>query len=273
LSGSEVDLQPYVIKQGDHLAKLAYKFGFDADTVWNDPTNAQLRQAGHLSQDPNILKPTDMLYIPDSKPPVMHSLTTGTTNTFVSDAPSVTVTVKFSDATLVSQACTVQELPELTGLATDANGQISLSIPVTLSTATIVFTSSGSAIACQIGGINPVSSATGVFQRLRNLGYLDSKLDFDPNELDATRAALKALKASQASSGSAAPAAGSEDGTNASSGAGASDDGSGGDIQGPTQDGAWTADDDFSSNDDSGLNDDGTVDAQTAEALVKAYGC
>jgi hypothetical protein len=40
----EAPLQPYVIKQGDHLALLAYKFGFDADTVWNDPKNAQLRQ-------------------------------------------------------------------------------------------------------------------------------------------------------------------------------------------------------------------------------------
>jgi hypothetical protein len=262
-----------VIRQGDHLALLAYQFGFDADTVWNDPTNTQLRQAGHLSQDPNILNPTDMLYIPDKAPPVMQSLTMGTTNAFVSDAPSVTVTVKFSDTTLASQACTVQELPDLTGLTTDANGQISFPVPVTLSTATIVFTSSGSTIACQIGGIDPVSSATGVFQRLRNLGYLDSNLDFDPNDLDATRAALKALKASQANGGSAAPSAGSENDTGSSSSAGASDDGSGGDAQDAADAGAWTADDDFSSTDDSGLNDDGTVDAQTANMLVKAYGC
>jgi hypothetical protein len=26
-----------------------HKFGFDADTVWHDPKNAQLRQAGHAS--------------------------------------------------------------------------------------------------------------------------------------------------------------------------------------------------------------------------------
>jgi hypothetical protein len=267
-------LQPYVIKQGDHLALLAYKFGFDADTVWSDPTNAQLRQAGHLSQDPNILNPTDMLYIPDQNvPPVMKSLAPGSTNTFVSDAPSVTVTVKFSDATLASQACKVQELPDLTGLTTDASGQISFSVPVTLSTATIVFTGSGSTVECQIGGIDPVSSATGVFQRLRNLGYLESNLDFDPNDLDATRAALKALKASQASTGSAAPAAASQDGTDGSSGAGSSNDGSGEDAQDVSDDGAWTADDDFSSTDASGLNDDGTVDSQTADALVKAYGC
>jgi hypothetical protein len=37
-------MQPYVIKQGDHLAALAYKFGFDADTAWQDPSNAQLDQ-------------------------------------------------------------------------------------------------------------------------------------------------------------------------------------------------------------------------------------
>jgi hypothetical protein len=107
-----------VIRQGDHLALLAYKFGSDADAVWNDPTNAQLRQAGHLSQDPNILNPTDMLYIPDSRPPVMHSLVTGTTNTFVSNIPTITLTHQFvgDDAsTYASKAYTVVELDSLLG--------------------------------------------------------------------------------------------------------------------------------------------------------------
>ena len=55
-------MQPYVIRQGDFLAKLAHRFGFDADTVWNDAANTKL---GDARTDPNILAPTDILYIPD----------------------------------------------------------------------------------------------------------------------------------------------------------------------------------------------------------------
>jgi len=58
-------LQPYVVLQGEYLAMLAYKLGFDANAVWNDPKNQQLRDAGKLSQDPNVLWPTDVIYIPD----------------------------------------------------------------------------------------------------------------------------------------------------------------------------------------------------------------
>ncbi len=55
-------MEPYVIRQGDTLATLAYRFGFDADVVWNDPKNDDLRK---LQSAPNILKPTDILYIPE----------------------------------------------------------------------------------------------------------------------------------------------------------------------------------------------------------------
>ncbi len=55
-------MQPYVIRQGDHLAHLAHKFGFDPQAVWQDGSNDELREA---RPDPNILCPGDVLYIPD----------------------------------------------------------------------------------------------------------------------------------------------------------------------------------------------------------------
>jgi hypothetical protein len=58
-------VQPYVIRQGDYLALLAYKFGFDADAVWNDPKNADLRK---IRSDPNMLWPTDVP-APSQPPP------------------------------------------------------------------------------------------------------------------------------------------------------------------------------------------------------------
>ncbi len=55
-------MQPYVIKQGDYLTALADRFDFDADSVWNDDANKDLRD---LRDDPTILCAADVLYIPD----------------------------------------------------------------------------------------------------------------------------------------------------------------------------------------------------------------
>ena len=56
----------YVIRQGDYLAKLAHRFGFDAGTVWGDPRNSELRS---LRGDPNVLHPGDVLWIPEDEDP------------------------------------------------------------------------------------------------------------------------------------------------------------------------------------------------------------
>ena len=179
-------MSPYVIRQGDYLASLAYQFGFDADTIWNDPMNAPLRQ---LRPNPNTLYPTDVLYIPDPNvPPATKTLATGTTNAFVADVPTATLTLQMSDPSFASQAYSVQELPELTGLTTDANAIATLSVPVTLTTATFVF-ASGTTFACQIGSLDPINTLSGVFQRLQSLAYIDSGVAFDPAALDVVRGA------------------------------------------------------------------------------------
>jgi len=33
----------YIVRQGDHLEKLAHLLGFDAVKVWGDPKNADLK--------------------------------------------------------------------------------------------------------------------------------------------------------------------------------------------------------------------------------------
>jgi hypothetical protein len=257
-------LQPYVIRQGDYLLNLAYQFGFDADTVWNDPQNAQLRQDGHLSQDPNILNPTDMLYIPDQKPPAMTTLTPGTTNSFVANTLTTTITLQISDPTFASQAYTVQELPELTGLTTDANGTVSFSVPVTLATATIVF-ETGTNLVCQIGSLDPPDTLSGVFQRLQSLAYIDAEINFDAGNLGLLRGALRALRAAQAGTDSSVATASTDSNPDPSV---STDDAS--------QDASSQASPSSASSEplpNDGLADDGTVDKDTSNLLIQAYGC
>ena len=233
------------------------KFGFDADKVRNHPQNAKLREAGQLSADPNILRPTDMLYIPDSAPPVTHRLTTGTTNTFVSDVPTVDVNLRFIDPDLPSQPFTVSELPDLTDLTTDADGAVTLEAPVTLRTLTVVFTSDGTTFTCGVGDLDPMDTAAGVAHRLQNLGYLDSNVDYGISDLARIREALRAFRADQAAASDPSPPDSSSD--DASDDDASDDDASDDDA----------SDDDAS--DHAGLDDDGVLDEDTAELLKAAH--
>jgi hypothetical protein len=255
-------VEPYVIRQGDFLLQLAYKFGFDADAVWNDPANDDLRK---LRPDPNILWPTDILHIPrPPDDPPAHPLATGQTNTFVSNPPTVSITIRFQDPPLASQPYTVTELPGLTGLTTDGSGTATFAIPVTLPMFTIVFTTADATFTFNAGGLDPIDTLSGVFQRLKQLGFIDADTNFYPADIELIRGALTAFKAAQSAStsadtsggGSAAPATASDGG-----GAASTDDSPSPDGQPPEP----------LPPGDGGLSDNGTLDAETTQLLLAAH--
>jgi hypothetical protein len=263
-------MQPYVIKQGDYLSLLAHKLGFDADAVWNDPANAELRQ---LRPNPNILWPTDILYIPAQidKPPVTHTLVTGQMNSFVAgDAPTVNIDLTFGDAKLASQAFTIAELPDLTNLTTDADGATSFAVPVTQQVVTIVFSSDGSTFKCQIGNVDPINTLSGVIQRLQNLGFLAAD-DIDASNLNVVRSALYLFKLSVAPGPSSSPSADSAYGSSADSADASPASAPPSEPPSSTPPSSAPGDDD-SPPDESGLSDDGTLDDATSKLLLSAHG-
>jgi hypothetical protein len=247
-------VKPCVIRQGDFLAKLAHKFGFVADTVWNDPANADLQK---LRPNQNILWPTDILYIPDQgdQKPATHALVIGATNTFVSHTPTVPVTVQFTDPSLASQAFTIPELPDLTLQPTGSDGTASFEIPVSVDTFTVAFTASGATFEFTSGGLDPVDTLSGVVQRLQNLGYLD-RVDPSIVPLDRVRMALGTFKASQSPDGADADES-SPDSDPATDSDAASDSG---------------VEDSRAIPFNAGLGDDGKLDERTAKMLVDAHG-
>jgi hypothetical protein len=52
---------PYVVGQGEHLTGIAYAHGVSVDDIWNDASNAKLRD---LRQNPDVLAEGDTVYIP-----------------------------------------------------------------------------------------------------------------------------------------------------------------------------------------------------------------
>jgi hypothetical protein len=205
-----------------------------------------------------------MLYIPDDAPPVMQSLTTGTTNSFVANTVTTNITLQISDPTFASQAYTIQELPELTGLTTGANGAVSFSAPVTLATATIVF-ESGATFACQIGSLDPADTLSGVFQRLQSLAYIDDEIAFDSGNLGLLRGALRALRAAQTGVDSSI----ADPPTDSDPDPPASADDTSSDASSPATPTSMSTE----PLPDDGLADDGTVDEDTSNLLITAYGC
>jgi hypothetical protein len=268
-------LQPYVIRQGDYLLSLAHQFGFDADTIWNDPANDALRK---LRPNPNILLAGDQLYIPDQvdKKPV--TLVTGQTNSFVSpDPPTVTITHQFvgnDPSAYATKAYSIQELAQLTGLQTDEDGVVTFEAPVTLDTATVVFTDTGESWALAIGNLDPIDTPVGIFERLQNLGHIDSTVQYDfesvANNLDVMRDGLRSFKGAQPTSDQTAPDSSASEGSPPPS-APASSPGSPSSSSDPsllTQASSL----DLMNSDICGLADDGSLDTETAGLLLKVYG-
>jgi hypothetical protein len=174
-------MQPYVVRDGDHLSVIAHKLGFDADTVWNDPKNADLKK---LRGSPNILCAGDVVYVPDPKPKDWSTLTIGTLNPFVSPVPTVQLSLGFSQngKALINAKCIIHGLAEPNQFSTDAAGRLSVSIPVTLQTVSVEFPDIPMVRRVKIGHLDPVGEPTGVLQRLQNLGYVSPRTRVDPND-------------------------------------------------------------------------------------------
>lgn len=63
----------YTVKQGDCVSSLAAKYGLLPETIWDHPSNAALMKT---REDPNILFPGDILFIPDKEEKVEAGATT-----------------------------------------------------------------------------------------------------------------------------------------------------------------------------------------------------
>ena len=88
------DMRPYVVRQGDYFVKLAFVHGFDADEVWSDAKNDEIR--GRRA-DHHILAPGDIVYLPVKKKEGL-PIVKGTTNRYTATVPRVVVKLLLQNA-------------------------------------------------------------------------------------------------------------------------------------------------------------------------------
>jgi hypothetical protein len=161
-------MRPYVVMQGDTVASVVAPKGADPNTVWYDSKNDSLRK---LRSDPAVLCPGDILYIPDEAPP-SHSLEVGATNTFTAAVATQPLKLVLGGAQPLANAAYV-----VTGLGDDvpgttkADGSLTVHVPVDIDTFVLEFTDRQVSYQVLVGHLDPVTEASGVRQRLSNLGY------------------------------------------------------------------------------------------------------
>ena len=190
------DLQPYVVRQGDHVAKLAFIHGFDADEVWNDGKNAELKAK---RRKPSIIHPGDVLYFPKAKREGL-SFAKGTTNPYSVNIPKKTLRLVFKDDRLGNARYSIQGLGAPLEGTTDGSGVLTAEIPVHVREVNVVFPAVHVDYEVLLGDLDPIDETTGVRKRLEHLGYrapTQGASESDAEAEEADRAAIAAFQAAK----------------------------------------------------------------------------
>lgn len=165
----------YTVKQGDHIAKIAAKYGFaDYLTIWDHPDNAELKQ---LRKNPNILLPGDILHIPDKQQKQV-SCKTSQLYSFKVSSKKIKIRIilkNLNNKLITDTPCELQIDGKTYNLTSDSNGLIEQEISSIAEEGTLTVKESDSTselkIPVKMGHLDPVEEATGQQSRLNNLGY------------------------------------------------------------------------------------------------------
>jgi hypothetical protein len=187
-------MNPYIVKQGDYLDKIAHALRFDADKVWNDPANAELKK----QRDPDVLLPGDILQVPEVEPQWL-PFQSGVTNRYVATIPkaSVRLTFKNDKGPLANEPYAVLGLASTQEGTTDGDGGLVLTIPVVVRECQVAFPQQGIVHAVRVGDMDPIDDPSGVRKRLQHLGYGRPPGDAAPSEDEVEAADQVAILAFQ----------------------------------------------------------------------------
>ncbi|WP_437738183.1 peptidoglycan-binding protein [Sorangium sp. So ce1335] len=163
-------MRPYVVRQGDYLSRLAYRFGFDAEEVWNHPRNQALRER---RASPEILAPGDVLYLPE-EPSRGAALTPHAANRFRGAPPRIEVEIALAieDEALAGARCVVEGAGAPIEATADGDGVVRFEVPAHVGRVELVVPDRRVRLSVLIGHLDPHDDDSGAMGRLANLGLL-----------------------------------------------------------------------------------------------------
>jgi N-acetylmuramoyl-L-alanine amidase len=165
---------PYVVQQGDHLDRLAFRFGTNANALWSNEKNKDLA-AKRKNRD--TLCPGDVLYVP-REPVAPLELHAHSKNSFVAKVPKVPVKLRV----LPAKRPVNGKKFEIDGAGgskplegtVSGDGEVAFEVPVWVREVTLRIPEASVVLQLRIGDLDPIDEQSGVTQRLHNLGYLQS---------------------------------------------------------------------------------------------------
>ncbi|MEO7329268.1 MAG: phage baseplate assembly protein V, partial [Minicystis sp.] len=183
------DLLPYLIRQGDHLARLAFIHGFDLNKIWDDPKNAEIKAKRKKA---SILHPGDIVYFGRAKREGL-PLTKGCSNSYAATIPKKALQITFKEERLLNAKFKIEGVGATLEGATDGQGNLRIQIPVYVRELKLVFPELFLEYELKVGDLDPIDETTGVRKRLDHLGYRKApsgRGESEPEAKEADRAAI-----------------------------------------------------------------------------------
>ena len=164
-------LKPYVVRQGDYLAKVAHQLGFDAEAIWGDPKNEDLKK----TRDPSMLLPGDVLYVPEETPKPDLSVHEGDDHEFQAKVPEVTVSLVLRDGEgpIADEPYVINGLGDPIEGSTDADGGLTFTASVLIREVELVLKKRNVKYPVLIGDMDPLEERSGAKKRFDHLGFRD----------------------------------------------------------------------------------------------------
>lgn len=180
----------HIVKQGECISSIAYKYGFLPDTLQQEAENSELLQS---QRNPDILYPGDVINIPEKKEKI-ESIDTEKRHAFVRKGVPAYLKLRLLDDeqqplanvyyTLSIDSLTITD-------TTDDDGYIDKPIPPDSKQAILKLEIDEKTEVYEIplGHIDPIEKISGIQERLHNLGYDCGNIDGE--FADRTRTMMK----------------------------------------------------------------------------------
>ena len=164
-----------VAQRGDCLSSIAAEHGFDWETVWNHPSNAQLKAA---RKDPNVLAVGDQVFVPEKEPPGFSGETRRRHSFVLKGTPArLRMVFQVEGEPRANEPYTLEVDGEVTEGTLDGDGLLDVRIAPTARQARIWLEGRDEPLDLALGGLEPKDTLAGVQQRLNNLGFFCGEAD------------------------------------------------------------------------------------------------
>lgn len=191
----------HTVEQGECLLTIARENGFFWQTLWDHPQNAQLKRE---RQNPNVLLPGDLLYIPEKQEKAFDRVTEKRHKFKVKGAPAKLrlQLMHFGKPRANLRYVLIIDGQSFSG-ATNGEGRLEHVIPPGARSGKLVLGQGKEEYRLNLGHLDPVEKLTGLQARLNNLGYQCGEVDgvFGPR----TQAALRQFQEENSSPATGEP--------------------------------------------------------------------